>query len=148
MKNIKICITKAKVFETVSLNSAYTGAKQANDKAEYDKIATVAADEALLATFWREVTGEVAEKFREQITLCELTDESFEITLGLSESFDDTLAPSLTDDITAAVCSGVTARWFRFTDPQRAGEWGSNAEALLERALAKVWQRRKPKRRF
>lgn len=146
MKNISIFITKIKIMEEVAINSAYAGAKSSREKGFFDKVATIPEDIAILSRFWTEMCGIVSRRFKEFIVTSSLDNEALSISLEVSGSFDDSLSPSVIEDIREALVAGVTSRWFRYTLPNRAPEWEEQAETLLSSAYSKLCQRRRPLR--
>lgn len=146
MQITKISISKASIFEEISLATAYTGVKTEAEKGFYDRVATVEEDDTLLSRFVNEMFGEVTDRFREFIYASSNDKDSLNFTLELSGSYDDSLTPSVKEDIFSGIVAGVMARWFRFTFPDGSEEREKQADNLLKRAYAKLCQRRKPKR--
>ena len=146
MKNIIISIAKPSILENVSLNTSYVGAKSRNDSLEFDKVATISEDDTLLTRFWVEMCGVVTDRLKEFIVSSTGDSEKLSITLELSNAYDESLSPSVKDDVFSAIAAGVTARWLQYTLPERASEWHQSATSLLERSFSKLCQRRKPSR--
>ena len=147
MKNFVINISRKSIFDRVSLNSEYAGAKTNADDDFYRRVATVSDDEVILSGFWTELCGETIRKF--QNFLKESTTEEETLILGfeMSNAYDESLTPSVESDISNALSAGMSARWFQFTDPTRAQEWRKESEALLERAFEKLCHRKRPVRK-
>ena len=146
MKKYEISIKKDEILEEVSLNTAYTGAKTGDIPGTFDKVATIEGDHRLLGKIWGWVCGEVIEKVREFIADSESAENELKIILEMSEAFDSSLFPSVVSDMKAAVAAGVSARWFGYSFPEKAGEWEGLFERLLQRAFSKLCHRRKPHR--
>ena len=146
MKNLKISIKKAKIFSNVSLNTAYTGAKSEALDGFFERVATVSDDDTLLSNLWKDMTGIILEKLKPYISETTVNTDSLDITFLLSNSFDDSLALSLEEDINTSFVAGVTARWFRFSSPDKAAEWESEASRAIDSTLSKLCYRRPPKR--
>lgn len=146
MKNFKIYLAKDNILRNISLITAYAGAKTEGNSSLYERVATVEADDALLSRFWMESCGEITEKLRGLITASRCEDSCFELTIDLSEAFDESQFPTIESDLEAALTNGMAARWFRFTIPLRAQEWAHDAETLLQRAFTKLYSRKKPVR--
>lgn len=147
MKNIQISLNKTEIFNKVSLNSAYTGAKANGENGFYDRVATIEADNTLLSGFWTEMCGIVTEKLRDLILSTESDRETFSLTLSLSNAYDDALTPSVNEDISNAFSTGICGRWFRFTYPDKASEWLAQSSDCLNRAFSKLYFRKKPTRK-
>lgn len=147
MKILTIIITKDNVFEDVSLASAYTGAKTDDDSGvNFNRIATIDADNNLLSRFWIQACGIVTDKLKSFIMASEINENSIKLTLELSGAYDDSMSPSVEKDVFSAMTAGVTAQWFAITFPERTKEWDEKSAALLNRAFAKLCHRRRPKR--
>ena len=146
MKNLIIIITKSTVLDDVSLNSAYAGAKSNDGKASFDKVAVIEQDEAMLSRFWTEMCGKITDKLKEFVAVSSLTSDKFSLTLELSGAYDESMSQSVVEDLKAALATGVTARWFRYTLSDRAEEWDAQSTRLLDSALSKLCHRSKPVR--
>ena len=146
MKQIEIIINKVEVLDEISLNSAYAGTKTVGEEGFYDRVATVEADSLLLSRFWTEMYGEVTEKFREFIVKAEKTETDFSLTLELSNAYDESLTPSVREDIFGGMVKGMMAYWFRYTCPDKSPEWQKESSSLLSRAFAKLCFRKRPRR--
>ena len=143
MKEIKIEIPKQAIMTEVALASSYAGAKS-RETADFDTVATVKEDEAFLQRFWNDTCGEIASVLQEFVAVALFSGESLKLELELSGAYDEALTPSVEADIFSALSAGVTARWFRFTLPEKAPEWETRSRDLLERAHRKLCYRRKP----
>lgn len=147
MKTLKINITKAEIFREAALLTAYAGLKGDPTVHPVAKVALADEDGELAERLWKETTGETAEKLQCFIEGSEIDRENFSLTLSLSNSYDDALTPSVVNDLTASIVNGVTARWFRYALPERAGEWNLQSSDLLDRAFRKLCHRKKPNRK-
>ena len=147
MKKLNININKTDILEKVSLNSSYAGAKSEMEKDIFDRVATIDDDNAILSEFWMEMCNRVTDKLSAFVKTSTPNDSSFDCMFELSGGYDDTLSPSVCEDIFSAIASGVTARWFGFTLPATAKDWEEKSEILLNRAISKICQRKRPERR-
>ena len=148
MKNLAIKIDRNAIMQEVSLASAYAGAKSGNEEeASFDRVALVESDAALITRFWYETAGVICGKLQPLILASSLDDESLEMELRLSGSYDESLNDSVKADIFSCFSSGVTARWFRYSYPARAGEWEEESLELLGRAFRKLCHRLPPARK-
>lgn len=147
MKNIIIKLNKTDTFEQVSLTSAYAGAKCETDAASFERIATQEADARFLGQMWKEMCGLITERLRSFISASSLTDEEFSVTLELSSSYDDSLTPSVVTDIQACMVAGIIARWFQFSLPEKADEWTTNLDTIINRVIGKLCHRKRPIRK-
>lgn len=147
MKNFNITINKAKIFNDVALNTAYTGAKADKSDVTFDKVATISADNKLLSNFWKEMIGVTMEKLKSFIASADISESYFTVSLNVSNSYDSSLTPSLEEDLNSSFSTGITARWFRFASPAKAGEWELESARYLDSAYSKLYFRRPPRRR-
>ena len=147
MKEIKIIFNKTEIYDEVSLNSAYAGAKNATGEDIYERVATVDADRELLSRFLTEMYGKVSERLREFIVESEEREDEILVTLEISGAYDDSLTPSVRSDLFGAMAKGVASMWFRFTSPSRSAEWLAESDSLLSRAYSKLCYRKKPLRK-
>lgn len=146
MKDLLIEIRKSAVFDKVSLNTAYTGAKNSTETRDFDCIATAETDETLLEGFWTSMCGKVCDFLHEFIRDTAIDSSALKLNLEVSGSYRESLTPSVAADIESAIAAGVTARWFRFSYPEQSPEWESESQTLLRRAAGKLCFRRRPMR--
>lgn len=146
MKNFKIIIKKAEILNRVALNTAYTGGKAEGDSSFFERVATVDADSRILGSFWSEMNGEIMEYLKPFVSHVDIGEDETLLSLEASRSFDDTLAPSVADDIETAYMAGIMARWFRFTSPEKADIWTSQASSHIRNAVSKLCHRKPPRR--
>ena len=145
MKKILLKFNKNAIMEEVGMTSAYLGAKSGEEEGKsFLKIATIEADRDLLDRFWVEMTGRIADKLKNVIKSNSLSETDFEMELEVSGAYDESLTPSVERDLYASLVAWVTARWLRYTFPDRANEWEAEANSLLERAFCKLCYRKKP----
>lgn len=144
MKNIEISIAKLTILDIVSQNSAYSGAK--GDPGSFERIATFEGDDDLLSRLWVEMCGQLSERFREFITGYSMTSDSLKVTMEVSGSYDDSLTESVIEDLCNGIASGVTARWFQFSNPSVVKEWKDESSRLFLSAFSKLCHRRRPVR--
>ena len=143
MRKVVITINKSDILDTVALNSAYIS----TDK-EYsgERVETIETDNSILTRFWSEMCGNVTEKLRNFIFTGTVNLESMKLELELSNAYDESLTPSVVNDLSAAMVAGVTAQWFQFRFHDRYEEWDNRSSQLLDRAFSKLCHRKKPTR--
>jgi len=96
MITVKLQVNKADVYNEVAKTTGYTGAKMTDDDSAYDRISTTDEDEEMLGRFWNESRAEVAQRLVSLILSEGVNDSGvYELTLGLSSSFDEALQPSM-----------------------------------------------------
>lgn len=146
MKNIEISISKSSIFEDVSLKSEYAGFKSPDKEALYPRVSTIDADENILSGFWLEMCGRISEILKDFITVSSISSSSWKFSMEVSGAYDDTFTPSVNNDIQSSLSTGILARWFKFTFPERAAEFQQESETLLNRVISKLCHRRRPVR--
>ena len=146
MKKLLLKIDKNSIISDVSLASAYAAAKRNGGEGDFDKVAAMQSDSELLTRMWHEMCGLVSEKLKEFIEESAITDESMTLQLNLSNAYDETFNKSIESDLFGSISAGVTARWFRFSLPERAAEWERESLQLLSRGKAKLCHRTPPRR--
>lgn len=147
MKNIEIYLTKTAILEEVDIYTAYTGSKISAESDAFGRIATIKADEELLTKSYRRIFGVITDSMKEFLADSSLEDKGMRLSLSLSNAYDDTLTPSLKDDLLAFFAAEITADWFRFSLPERENEWRELAHGALNRMIKKLCHRKKPTRR-
>lgn len=113
----------------------------------YDRVATVEEDCQLLERYCDVACSELLEKIKEFVTEVDFSGESINLTLETSGFYDDSLTPSLQTDLFAYLVASISMRWFRITLPERAAGEEMEAARMLEKALSKLYHRRKPERK-
>ena len=143
MKTITLTLSKRDIFNEIGKSTAYTGAKSDSDANNllYDRVATVEEDCQLLERYCDVACSEFLEEIKEFVTEVDFSGESINLTLETSGFYDDSLTPSLQTDLFAYLVASISMRWFRITLPER------EAARMLEKALSKLYHRRKPERK-
>lgn len=146
MKKIKIFIAKEAVFDDVSLNSEYAGLKSPSESPIYDRVATVSEDSQLLSGFLTLAFGELIRKLRSFVVSSSCDGASVSLDLEVSGAYDESMTPSLKEDIFRWLVTNVSGHWFRLTLPDRTAEWENLSAELLASIESKLCARRKPSR--
>lgn len=146
MIKFKITFSKSKIIDKVSLNTAYTGAKNAKESGYYDRVATIKADRVLLESLVGQSAGLLMERLKDFITVPFLGGDEISFTLELSGAFDESLIPSVTNDLEDVLVTATTAAWMRIADVTKAENWERETSAILQRGIAKLCHRRRPVR--
>lgn len=150
MKTINIIIPKRSIENAVSENSAYAGAKgcgEENDGRLFDRVSTVEEDSSLLSRFLTDAFGVAQERLKSFVADAGITDSEIRLTLSASEAADETLLLSIPDTFEAFLSAAVTARWMRFTFPEKVAEWEHEASRLLSELENRLLHRKPPRRR-
>lgn len=147
MKEIVIKINRNEVFDEVSLKTAYTAAKSEDENSNFDRVATIDADESLLSRFWRDICGFATDHLRHFVKSFSISSDLFSLTFELSNAFNETETSAITNDIIAAIASGITEKWMLVASPSNAPEFATQTLSILDRILSRFCQRRRPTRK-
>ena len=148
MKTIEINISRDEIDTEISKMTAYTGFKSpsAGNQEEYDRIATVDEDTALLDRYWATAGNTLAERLKGFVTVFGLTAGALTLTLEVSGSYDDTMTPSVRGDLRDYMAAAMLRSWFSLTLPAKAEEWEVESGRLLRDISSKLHHRQRPKR--
>ena len=147
MNTIIFNISRGEILAEVAKVTAYAGAKDADPEQAFDRVATVKDDAGLLARYWADACAAVTERLKGFVALSVAGDEEWELRLDMSGAYEGSLTPAVREGLFSAVAAYVTARWFRLTLPERAGEWESEWESLLGETVRRLYHRKAPRRR-
>lgn len=150
MKIININISRGEIDAELSKITAYTGAKSptADLDRDYDRIATVDEDAAMLNRYWHNAGNTLADCLKGFITGYRIDDSSMALTLEVSGAFDESLTPSVEGDLKSFAAAAMARAWFAITLPDRAAEWEAESSRLLRDASRKLYHRRRPERKL
>lgn len=139
-------MNKGDVLNEVAKTTAYSGAKMTGEEGAYERIFTTKSDREMLERFWTECQVSVCETLKKFLQQEETTDEGWNLKLGLSESFDDTLTKSIKKELFSFFVTGIVAKWYVFTNKKETGEYEGSASHLLVGIHKKVLFKKKPTR--
>ena len=114
-------MNKGDVLNEVAKTTAYSGAKMTGEEGAYERIFTTKSDREMLERFWTECQVSVCETLKKFLQQEETTDEGWNLELGLSESFDDTLIKSIKKELFSFFVTGIVAKWYVFTNKKEEG---------------------------
>lgn len=165
MKQMLISIPLSRLCSEVSRTTAYLGAKQApadDPGRHYDRIAVIDEDRSLLARFASEAVSAFTERLKGMVSnsvpssdftsasksvSSSGSDSDISLILTLSDSFDDRLSASVSDNFEAYMAAFITARWLRLVQPDKEAVWLTESQRLLNEIVSVVYYRNPPKRR-
>ena len=150
MNYIEILIEKTKIFEDLSLTSSYTGVKTPTERqAEFfDRVATIEEDAPLLNRYWHECNGELASLLRDFIMSADFGEEATFLKLMAGSAYDESLTPSLKNDIISFVANEMAAKWQEMTFPENAGKYAEAATRFITAAKSKLLHHKAPIRKY
>lgn len=146
MVDITLTVDKEEVYEEVSRTTSYTGAKleDTGDAGAYERIFTVDEDKIVLNRFWEECKSVACNSLKRFLSAEREFNGVFSMDLELSNSFDRILSDSMQQSLFSFFVTGITARWFVFTNKAEAPGYFTQADTYLEDVLRKVFSKMKP----
>ncbi|MBD5358116.1 MAG: hypothetical protein HDR88_14155 [Bacteroides sp.] len=146
MKTIKIDIKRCDIDEELSKITAYTGAKSISGggNEDFDRVATVEEDSAMLNRYWHNAAGILTEHLKEFVVSANTIGGEMVFTLEVSGAYDESLTPSVKEGMFAFVAASMAKNWFLLTYPEKAPEWEAETSRLLRETAIKLYHRRKP----
>lgn len=146
MINVVIDIAKADVYEEVAKNTAYLGSRMESETT-YRRMFTTAEDETLLERFWQEAKVILSTNLRRVLTEVSERDGVLRLSLSLSASYSEALTESMAGSVRSYFVAAVTAKWLSVMGQADAQTFATEAAALQDDVLRKVFFKRKPVRR-
>lgn len=148
MKTVKIMIMRQAVIDEVGKSTAYAGAKSTGDSAaDFNRVATIEADDELLGRFWNEAAVAVTARLREFVASADYSGAALDLSLSLSSSYDDTQTPSVSSLLFSYMARSIIAKWYAFTLKEEAHTAAVQAEGYLADAASRCYWRKPPRRR-
>lgn len=149
MQKLNISINRDKVYEEVAKTTAYIGGKNldANGKSLYDQVFVTKADREMLEGFWLDAIGDVSAALG-SVLVTEKSDSDEEEIFGLrvSSLFKGSLAKTLESTAFSYVVNKIVAEWCLLVSKDKANEYLSKANALLDKMDALLYMRKRPTR--
>ena len=139
-------MNKGDVLNEVAKTTAYSGSKMTGEEGAYERIFTTKSDREMLERFWTECQVSVCETLKKFLQQEETTDEGWNLELGLSESFDDTLIKSIKKELFSFFVTGIVAKWYVFTNKKEAGDFATVGKSILDDVKEKSFFKKKPTR--
>ena len=145
MKNITLIVNKESVYEEIAQTTSYTGAKMSDDSA-YDLIFTTDEDKSMLERFWNESKNTVCNSLKKELIVEVEKDGKYELSLGLSNSFDENLMESMQRSLFSFFVMNITSKWYTFTNKEEATPYAAEAATYMEDVMRKALFKKKPMR--
>ena len=108
---------------------------------------TTAEDETLLERFWQEAKVILSTNLRRVLTEVSERDGVLRLNLSLSASYSEALTESMAGSARSYFVAAVTAKWLSVMGQADAQTFATEAAALQDDVLRKVFFKRKPVRR-
>lgn len=157
MNTLSITISKSRVLDEVAKTSAYIGAKMmsGDDPVAYERIATTDADREQLERYWMECCADMASVLNgwvsyagnQGMTHHVEIDRDFEMSLRMTDNWNDNLGQSINDALTSYMIDGMVAKWCMLANKKEAEAYTALAASSLQQARAMTFMRVRPTRR-
>lgn len=156
MKEVRITVNKAQVYDEVAKTTSYAGLKAMTneDTASYGRMFTTDEDRMMLERFWNETCDMVTDTLKPFLSSVsevrishgvELA-RNYEITLQMGNSYDERLTESINNSVYSYFVQSITGKWFGFGDKEEVEPYLKGAAAFLTEALQKLYYKKKPVR--
>lgn len=145
MTEITLKVKKEDVYEEVAQTTSYTGAKM-DDEHAYERIFTTDEDKSMLERFWGECKNTVCNSLKKVLSDEGETDGEYELALGLSDAFDETLTASMQRSLFSFFVMNITAKWYTFTNKEEATGYATEAATYLDDIKRKAFFKKRPTR--
>lgn len=139
-------------MKEVAITTAYTGGKMADQDGEaFNRISTVDEDENHLERFWEESRTDLCQELIGLVVLegagrDSSGEETYELCLDVSRSFDEALLPSMRLSLFSYFIQNIAAKWYVYTNKGEAGEYADKAATLLDDIHRKAVYKKRPTR--
>ena len=141
-----LTIDKNAVYEEVAQTTSYTGAKM-SDSLAYDRIFTTDEDRSMLERFWNGSKNTICNSLKKVlVTEYETTNGVYELTLGLSAAFDESLTESMGRSLFSFFVMNITAKWYNFTNKGEAEGCATEAATYIDDIMRKAFFKKRPTR--
>ena len=127
------------------MTTSYAGGKSEDPNA-YDRMFTVDEDKEQLERFWQECIAESCQALMRVLEEANNEDEQFKLKLQVSNSFDDSLKPSMALSIRSYFINSIVGKWFAFTNKADVESYIKTAAIFLDDIKRKSFYKRMPTR--
>lgn len=149
--DIKITISRDKVYESVAKETVYVGGRSiAADEATYDKVFVTDDDRQMLDNMYRDICQSLNAMFAEFLTATTETsanpsvrDKDYSITLTLPDNSNGTVLTTIDSDIYSFVTNALLAGWLSKIGIESAALYQEEAKSMSDTILHKIYARRR-----
>lgn len=146
METINLIIDRDDVMQEVDKATDYTGSKMDDTGEARDRIVMTEDDRVNLKRFWEESASMANDRFKTMFVSGTTPGApgDYNVTLEVSRSFDKALVPSVQSSLRSYFIQSIVGKWFRFTNKKETEEYFTEAVAMLEDVMRKLYSRRRP----
>lgn len=142
---VTLTINKESVFDEVAMTAEYTGAKMADETA-YERISLTDENREILDRFWSESKTLICGHLKRMFISEEDTEDSYTLSLELSESFGNQLTTNLHSSLHHFFVANIVAKWYALTNKEEAAGYATAAASYIEEIMRKAYSKEKPSR--
>lgn len=147
MPTITLTVNKAEVWDEVAKTSGYTGDKMTDtDEKAYERIMITDEDQKSLQRFWEEAVAVANDQLKEMLESASPMNSDYNVSLHVSNSYDQVLNPSVQATLTSYFISAIVGRWYKFCNKSEAADYFTEAAAMMDDVLRKLYSRKRPRR--
>lgn len=152
MKDLIVSVPKREVYNEVSQESAYVGAKSEKED-DYDRVSATQEDNALFEGYWAEASSAVTDLLKRFVVSVSGTnsgvnlDDDYTATLSMPENFNDALKDSIETSLYKFFSNFIKSKWFALTKKDDAERYAQMADAMLTDVKSKIYFRNRPVKR-
>lgn len=153
MKSVTLTVGKDAVMQEVSKTTSYVGKKideakttvEGQDTTAYDRVRTTDATKELLERFWDEAASMATSRMM-RFTTSTSNGASYTVNLFLTDRWNEALTQGMNDSLFSFFTSFIISRWCRIADKEEEASYMSDANAMLDDVMRKVYFRSAPTR--
>lgn len=142
---VNIKIKKSEVYEELKKTSWYAGVKLGDDS--YKIMAINDEDRIMLDRFFEEsknvAINRLVRVFNDEVF--GLDNDTYYLRLKLPDAFNKSLLPSIQSSLFSFYVLSILSKWFTFTNKPEAGQYATEAVAMLEDVATKVRYKLRPR---
>lgn len=142
---VTLTINKESVFDEVAMTAEYTGAKMADETA-YERISLTDENREILNRFWSESKTLICGHLKRMFISEEDTEDSYTLSLELSESFGSQLTTNLLSSLHHFFVANIISKWYALTNKEEAAGYATAAASYIEEIMRKAYSKEKPSR--
>ena len=142
---VDIEVKKSEVYEELKKTSWYAGVKLGDES--YKIIAINDDDRIMLDRFFEESRNAAINRLVKVFFKENVSDDNdiYTMHLKLPDDFNKNLLPSIESSLLSYFVLSILSKWFAFTNKPEAGQYATEAVAMLEDVATKVRYKLRPR---
>jgi hypothetical protein len=151
MIKLELKLSKSDVYAEVDKSTDFAGVKGsgAESPGTYERVSSTSADHQMFDKWWTEACSVFVEMTKQFMTRYSVDKDSgdIEIELELSSAYDDVLNESIQSSMRSFFVDYILQKWYGLTNAEAGKEMMTEASGLMNDILAKLFYRKRPKKR-